>query len=44
MMLLYMLLQRWRVNKKQGVNFMLGSWQGLNGRKKFESPCSSCIA
>jgi len=28
------------VNKKQGVNFMLGSWQGVNRIKKFENPWS----
>ena len=34
-------LQRKRVNKKdgEGVNFMLGSWQGVNGSKKIENPC-----
>jgi len=24
--------------QKQGVNFVLGSWQGVNRRKKFENP------
>jgi len=24
--------------KKTEVNFMLGSWQGVNGRKKVENP------
>jgi len=24
--------------QKAGVNFMLGSWQGVNGRKTLENP------
>jgi len=26
------------LGKKKGVNFMLGSWQGVNGSEKVETP------
>jgi len=26
------------LNKKQGVNFMLGSWKGVKGRKRLRTP------
>jgi len=38
----FIFLQRWWVNKKQWVNFMLGSWQRVNGRKKVENPWYRC--
>jgi len=28
--------------QKTEGNFMLGSWQGVNERKKVENPCSKC--
>jgi len=29
---------RYGVNKQQGVNFILGSWQRVNGNKKLRTP------